>query len=140
MPGVGPMRTSVTYSGPLFQRDPQKTILQNTHKLMEQIADEGAEAARIGLRSGEASRDLIRELGDRVSDHVIGRVRSRAGKEWTAAAVVQVYNEGMSATESRSLMAAASIVEGRTHAIKTVYRQLQSSRAALRANLTQGIE
>lgn len=131
---------SVDFSGPFFQKAPGKSFLQNVHKMMEAFAKEGADAAKSMLRQGEGSRELIREVGDRVSDHVIGRVASRSGKQWAAAAVVQVYNQGLSAGESRSLMAAASRVERQTGAIRNVTRQLRAAKAVLRANLTAGIE
>lgn len=131
---------NVDFSGPFFQKDVTKTIFQNIERMMQGLAEEGATAARAGLRTGSGGRALVRELGDRVADHVIGRTTSRVGNRWVSAAVVQVYNEGLSAAESRSLMAAASYVEKRTRAISRVTRQLRSSREALRANLTAGIE
>lgn len=131
---------TVDFSGPFFTKDPEKTIIDNVQKMMQGVATEGAGAARTGLAANQQSRALIRELGDRVSDHVIGRVESRHGKEWHTAAVVQVYNEGLGAEESRSLMAAASFVERQTRAIRDVTRQLRAARAVLAANLTEGIE
>lgn len=130
----------VTFSGPFFQRDPAATFWQNLDKMMEGIADEGERAAREGLLTGAGSRALVRETGDRVADHVVGRVSAVSGKDWVAAAVVGVNTQGLDATASRSLMAAASYVERRTAAIRRVTRQLNASRAVLRANLTQGLE
>lgn len=130
----------IDFDGPLFRVDPGKLIIENVRTMMEAFAQEGADSARQALRAGEGSRQLVRALGDRVSDHVIGRVQSRSGRKWTAAAVVQVYNEGLSAGESRSLMAAASVVERRTRAFSGVARQLRSARSVLTANLTKGIE
>lgn len=130
----------IDFSGPFFTKDPAKTFMQNVKTMMQAFADEGAAAVRERMSAGEGTRALIRLLDDRVSDHVIGRVHARSGKEWTAAAVVQVYNEGFNAAQSRSLMAAASRVEGQTRAIKNITRQLRSARAVLRANLTAGLE
>lgn len=132
--------TRIDFKGPFFKADVNKTMLQNVHKMMTAFAAEGAGYARERLMSGSGSRAMVRELGDRVADHVVGRVMSRSGKQWTAAAVVQVYNEGLSASESVSLMAAASYVERRTHAIGSVTRQLRSARAVLQADLTKGLE
>lgn len=136
----GPASASTNFSGPFFTRDPEKTITENVHKMMLAIAEEGATAARTSMRQGEGQRDLVRELGVRASDYVVGRVKSRAGTPWLRAAVVQVLNEGLSAGEGRSLMAAASAVEGETHTFRNIARQLRSARAVLRANLTEGIE
>lgn len=130
----------IDFSGPFFERDPEKTIIDNVQKMMLALAEEGASATRTGLSYGAQERALIRELGDRVAEHVVGRVQSRSGKEWHTAAVVQVYNEGLSAAESRSLMAAASYVERQTRAVRNVTRQIRSARAVLTANLTAGIE
>lgn len=138
-PGVGG-GIQINFSGPFFQKDPEKTILENVEKMMQGIAEEGSEAARGGLMVGAAHRAPIRALGDRVADHVIGRVSSLTGRKWQTAAVVQVLNRGFSGAEARSLMAAASSVEGETRAFRSVARQLRSARAVLRANLTQGIE
>ena len=107
---------------------------------MQGIADEGASAAREGLLSGASGRALVRSTDDRVADHVVGRTTSRSGRQWVSAAVVQVYNEGMGAAESRSLMAAASYVERRTHAIRNVARGVRSARAVIKADLTKGLE
>jgi hypothetical protein len=141
---MSPVSTKATvtadFTGPFFQKDPEKTILQNVSKMMKGVAEEGAAAAREGLLTGSGGRAPVGLLGDRVADHVIGRTESRAGRLWTAAAVVQVLNEGFSAKEGTSLMAAASIVESRTKAISRVTRQLRAARAVLRANLTEGLE
>ena len=127
---------TVVLSGPFFTKDPEQTILQNLHKMMEGIAQEGASAAREGLMTGSGGRAMIRELGDRVADHVIGRTVSLVGKRWAGAAVVQVLNRGYSETQGRSLMAAASYVESRTAAIRRVTRQI----SAAKADLTAGLE
>ncbi len=131
---------NVDLSGPFFQHDPSKTFFQNVRKMMEGIAEEGAKAATEGLLTGSDSRAPVYATGDRVGDHVVGRVHSVTGKDWVAAAVVGVSNEGMDAVTSRSLMAAASYVERRTAAIRRTTRQLNAARAVLRANLTAGLE
>lgn len=130
----------IDFSGPFFQVDVEKTLFDNVQKMMLGIAEEGSTAARAGFEEGASSRALVRMTDDRVADHVVGRIHSRAGKEWHTAAVVQVYNQGLTAQEGISLMAAAAYVERRTHAIRNVTRQLRSARAALTANLTAGLE
>jgi len=133
----------IDMQGPFFQVDPGETILKNLQKMMQGIAIEGASAVRASYAAGEGSRQLVRMTQDRVSSHVIGRVTARpskGGRHWVSAAVVQVYNEGLSAAESRSLMAAASYVERRTHAIRSLTRQVRGSRAVLTANLSAGLE
>lgn len=137
------LTASIDFDGPFFQVDPGETMLKNLQKMMAGIAEEGATAVRAAYAAGESQRDLVRMTQDRVSEHVIGRVTarpSRGGRHWVSAAVVQVYNEGLSAAESRSLMAAGSYVERRTRAIRSLARQVRSSRAVLTANLTAGME
>jgi len=130
----------VDLSGPLFQRDPGKTLRGNIRKMMAGVAAEGERIVRENLRAGQAGRAPISALGDRVADHAIGRVTSLTGKHWMATAVVSVNNSGFSPKQGISLMAAASSVEGRSHAFRALYRDLQRSRAVARANLTEGLE
>ena len=120
--------------------NPGETLYENLQRMMRAIAEEGAQAARVNLRSGSGTRALVRATNDRTADHVIGRTQSLAGYQWTTAAVVQVSHQGLDARESVSLMAAGSSVEGRTHAIRQVATQLRRGRAVLSANLTEGME
>lgn len=120
------MTLSLDLSGPFFENDPVQTLFDNLRAKMEEISEQGADEARDRLSEGSTSRALVTELGDRVSDHVVGRTTSRSGKQWTAAVVVQVYNQGLTGRESRSLMAAASYVESRTKAISRTARTLRS--------------
>lgn len=133
----------IELSGPFFERDPGLTLRGNIEKMMASLASEGEAAARRGFSEGEAGRAVISALGDRVADHVVGRVMarpSRGGRAWRASAVVQVYNEGLDAAASRSLMAAASVLEHRLHVIRGLSRTLRSARAVLTADLTAGLE
>lgn len=133
-------KVSVQVSGPFFQRDPAKTLRENIRLMMSAIAKEGAEDVIARLQSGAGSRAPISALGDRVSDHVRGRVESLSGKDWAATAVISVNNSGLSSRGGMSLMAAASIVEGRVHAFRQATTRLRNSRAANRAELTKGLE
>lgn len=134
---------TVDLSGPFFKGDPGETMLKNLQKMMQALADEGASTARANFLSGSASRRLVSLTGDRVADHVVGRVTARpskGGRHWVSAAVVQVYNEGLDGPQTRSLMAAGAIVARKTRAISSLTRTIRSSRAVLAANLTAGIE
>lgn len=137
----------VELSGPFFKHDPAETILQNVGHMMEGLAEEGERSARAALASGDGSRAPISRIGGHISDHIVGRVISfdPAGKRWRAAAVVSVPNprwnhSNYDAKESKALMAAASVIEGRTRVFRNLARSIRSSRAVLRANLTAGIE
>lgn len=132
----------VEFSGPFFERDPGATLRGNIQRMMEAVAREGEQAVRAALAIGESDRIVISHHvePDRVSGHAIGRVTSLASKHWLATAVISVNNSGFSPAEGKSLMAAASAVEGETHAFRRTATALRRSRAVLRANLTAGIE
>lgn len=131
--------TTIDLSGPFFRNDPGKTFRQNVRLLMERIAEEGEADVTAQLRAGESSRAPIRRLGDRVSDHVIGRTRSLTGKRWAVSAVVSVNNSGLSQAQGISLMAAAASVEQRTRACRRTTSRLRRARAVNRAELLKGI-
>lgn len=135
------MRSTATVelTGPFFTVDVDKTLFENVHKMMEGIAEEASRAEREGYLTGAGQRDLIRETGDRVADHVEGRVVSESGKEWAATAVAGVTNIGYSARESRSILAAASYVESRTRAVGRTTRQIRSAKSVLQADLAKGL-
>lgn len=134
------IKTRVDFSGPFFRGDPGAKFLGNVRKMMQGIAAEGEAAARQNLRAGQAGRAPITYLGDRVADHVVGRVKSVTGKQWTAAAVVSINNSGLGAREGKALMAAASQVERQTRAFSALTRDLRNARAVLRANLAEGLD
>ncbi len=134
------VETHVEFKGGFFRRDPGETMLRNVRKMMAGVAKEGEEIVRGRLRMGQSGRAPIALLGGRVAEHVHGRVDSLAGKPWLATAVISVNNAGYSAEQGKSLMAAASTVEGRTHAFRQTYLELRRARAVLAANLTEGLE
>lgn len=125
--------------GPFFQGDAGRKFRENIQAWLEQIAEEGEDVVRAALSAGSGSRATIRRIpGDRVAEHVHGRVRSLTGKHWLANAVISVNNSGLSAPAGISLMAAASNLEGRLHAFRRTASALRSS--IRRANLTKGLE
>lgn len=130
----------IDMSGPFFQKDVEKTLLENVQKMMEGLAQEGEDAARSNLLVNAGNRAPVRMTGDRVADHVIGRTVSLSGRQWLTAAVVQVTNKGLDAATSRSVMAAGSVLEGSYHPIRKVATQIRRSRAVLTANLSEGLE
>lgn len=140
-------RQSVTaqidFSGPLFTPDATGKLLDNIGKMMQAVADEEAAKARAALATGASGRELVRMTRDRVADHVVGRVTARpskGGRNWKTAAVIQVYNEGLDAAQSRSLMAAASILERKLRVFRSLRSQTRNARPILAANLTAGLE
>jgi hypothetical protein len=133
--------TELDLTGPLFTRKPGQTIRDNIGALMERLAGVGASETRRGYAAGSGSREPVQALGGRVADRVVGRVVARAshgGRRWHASGVIQVYNEGLSVQQGRSLMAAASVLEGRQNVIRKATREI--GRQLRSIDLTAGLE
>lgn len=125
--------------GPFFRADPAATFRQNCRTLLEGIVTEGAEDMRAAYRSNSTGRRLVRGTGDRVADHVRGRIRSLGGRPWALTGVASVSPAGLSRDAGVSLLAAASRLETRHKATKrSAARARRSGRAAMR-NLLDGI-
>jgi hypothetical protein len=134
-----PFKTSIRKDGPFFQADPAKTFATNVHDLMLAVAREGARDVIGQLRSGEGGRKPISRLGDRVTDHVTGEMRSfPPGPSYSA--TVFVANRGYSVREAVSLMAAASVLESRLHAFRKTAGRISRSRKVNMDGLFRGIE
>jgi hypothetical protein len=131
-------KTSLKMTGPFFAHDPAKTFRENAHEMMLAIAREGAADVRGQMAAGNSGRKPIRKLGDHVSDHIRGELRARPrGPNYTA--FVFVENRGFTAAEGKSLMAAASSVEGRVHAVRKTKGRISRSRAVNVNELLKGI-
>lgn len=131
----------VDLSGPFFEKNPGETIRQNIERLMGSIAKAGVAEVRRGFAQNQVSRAPISRLGDRVADHIIGRTFARpseGGRRWHASGVIQVYNEGLSDVQSRSLMAAAASIEGRQNVIRKATREI--GQRLRQIDLTEGLD
>jgi len=138
VPNRTSFRTSIRKTGPFFRNDPGRTFAQNAHSMMLGVAREGAADVRGQLAAGNASRAPIAELGDHVSDHVAGELRRRPqGPNYTAA--VFVANRGFTRKEAKSLMAAASTLEGRQHAFRKTAGRIARARSVNVDELLRGI-
>lgn len=131
--------TTIDKTGPFFRSVPSKTFLANVRVMLEAVAEEGAKDAQAQLQTGQQSRDLITYGGDRVSQHVVGRVTSIAGRRWGLSAVISVNNAKLNRVQGISLMAAASEIEGRLHVFRRTTSRLRSARAINIAELTKGL-
>lgn len=131
--------TTIDRSGPFFTKDPGKTFRKNILTMMDAIAAEGEADVKAQLRSGNAGRAPISAIGDHVSEHAVGRTRSLNGKRWEVTAVVSVNNSGLTRAEGISLMAAASLVERRTHAFRRTAQRLRRARGINVTELLKGI-
>jgi hypothetical protein len=146
-------RTSVTaridLSGPLFQRDPEKTINDNIRDMLRGVADEGERVAKAQLQPES----------QRVARATVGRVAAISGKPWHMNAVVSVSPDAthLDAQHAIQVMAIAAGrhkpitsagrnigttqgIEPRKHIFRRLAYELRSARAILAANLTKGIE
>lgn len=133
--------TTIKLDGPFFQRDPAKTFRQNIRVLMKAVAEEGEADVRAQLRAGQDHRRPISRgvSPDRVADHVVGRVTSLSGRLWAVTAVVSVNNRGLTKVQGIALMAAASTLEGRTHAFRRTTGRIRRSRKVNTEELLKGI-
>lgn len=131
------MKTSTKMTGPFFTHDPVRTFKANCSTMLYSIIDAGLVDVVHELQNGESGRAPIKKLGDRVSEHVTAGMKAR--RPAPPIATVYVRNEGFSAAEAISLMAASSRVEGRTHAFRKVAGRLKRSREANWEELLKGI-
>lgn len=135
------VRTSsrITATGPFFERDPRLTFRQNVRVMMDRLAEEGAEDVRRQLVAGQGSRRPLGMNLGRVSWHVVGRTSSLVGRRWALNAVVSVQNEGFTKVQAVKLMAAASYLEGTTHAFRRTTGRLRRAKAVNAAELLKGL-
>lgn len=131
------MRTRVDFSGPFFERDPQKTIRDNIGDLMDALALE-AERDVVGQIQSKAGA-MPRYTGWTAS-HVRGRTSSIAGKRWALNMVVSMDTRGMGAQRAIRTQAAAASIERRWHPFRRTASAVRRSRAVIYANLTEGLE
>jgi len=137
--GTAKFKTSIKSTGPFFHGDPAKTFAGNVHEMMLALAREGRADVVGQLEQGQGGRPVVRLLKDRVADHVVGELR-RAPPGSKYSAVIFIRNHGFSKPEAVSLMAAASVLEGKIHAFRKTAGRLMRSRAANAAELTKGLE
>lgn len=124
-----PAQFTIDLSGPFFQKDPTLTLRGNIRKMMAGVAQEGEAAV-------QATYPVFTGQGQR---GVEGRTNSLSGKAWMATAVIsQTHVYPWKNGGAKQYRGGKS--EARHHMFRSAYRQLNRSRAVLRANLTEGIE
>lgn len=127
----------VDFSGPFFERDPEKTIRENVRRMLDNLAAEGERDVQGQIASRAAA--MPRYTGW-THDHVVGRVSSLGGKRWALNAVVSANTSGMGATQAIRTQAAASTIERRWHPFRRTASAMRRARAVLSANLSEGLE
>lgn len=132
------MPIKVSASGAFFQRDPVRTFRANLRDAMAEMAESGEADVKARMQQGEGSRQPMRGITPvRVSGHVVGRVRSLAGKPWAATAVVSINNRGLTPRQGITLMAAGSRIEAQSHPFR---RAASGVRKWVRTDLAKGLE
>lgn len=134
--------STIDVSGPFFTNDPRKTFRQNARVMLAAIAAEGEADVKVQLVSAQGVRSPLRyptARGIRVSDHVVGRVKSLSGKPWQVTAVVSVNASGASTRQAIGLMAAASYIERRNHVFRRTTSRLRKAKKLNAAELLKGI-
>lgn len=127
--------STVELRGPLFEKDPGKTVLENARDMLAELARYGEQKVRadIAARAGRMAR-----YTGWTYEHVKGRVDSNDGKRWYRHAVVSANTDGMVKAEAIRTKAAASTIERRWHPFR---RAAFASRAAIKkADLAKGLE
>lgn len=139
---INPIATAISLDGPFFTYDPAKTFRKNGRTMLDRLADEGEADVKAQLQQSQATRKPLRyptSVGDRVSDHVYGRVDSWRGKPWQVTAIVGVKNFDWTAQQGRGLMAAASRIEGRSRVFKRTATRMRKSAKINAAELLKNI-
>lgn len=133
--------SQIDISGPFFTYDPKKRFRQNIRALASQVADVGAEDVRQQFRAGEPGRALVSSgvQPARVSGHVVGRTQNWSGRRWAVTAAISVTAHGLPARQAVALMAAASNLEGRLHAVRKTATRIRRSKRVNTAELLKGI-
>ena len=133
-------KTSIKVSGPFFTHDPAKTLRENMHVMMLNLAKAGAKDVRSQMRAGRSERAPISRLGHHhVVDYVFGELRRYpSGPRYTARVIVR--NRGLTKEQGISLMASASQVEGQIHAFRKTKGRILRTRTVNAAELLKGIK
>lgn len=129
--------SKIDFSGPFFQRDPNKQFAENVRDYLQEVVDMAAADVRQQLQAGESGRAPIRAIGPRarVSQFIRGRVESLTGKPWRYHGVVSPDRTGLDAKQAIALYAAASRVERRIHAFARTARATRRQKT----DLTKGM-
>ena len=134
------IRTSITFDGPFFAKDPRQTFRANVRAWMARVAELGESEGRSAFRAGEGRRRPISGGRGRVSDYVVGRVNSRSGKRWEVTAIVSVNTSRLSAEDAIAVMAAAAEIERRSHPMRKMRSRVRRARQAIQGDLLRGLQ
>ena len=133
--------TSITKRGIFWTADIDARFGENVRTMMEAVAAEAQADVRGQMQAGEGTRAPLKNVGEytRVSQAIVGRVASLAGKPWYYNTVVSPSREGLGATEAIGLYAAAASIEEAKHPIRTTAGRVRRAKAVTQAQLLNGI-
>ncbi len=123
--------TAIDLSGPFFKYEPGKTFRANARVMLAELSREGEADVKVQLRQGQSIRRPLAQptsLGNRVSDHVVGRVHAWGGRKWQVTAVIGIKNQGWSPLQGQSLMAAGARLESRSHVFRRTAARLRKAK------------
>lgn len=133
------LQLKANLSGPFFTLDVALRTSHNIRNMLEALAKEGEQAvkAEIGLHSRSGF----------TASGVVGRVHAIDGNPWWLHAVISQQNEfpwrnkGQRGFDGRTeAVYRGGRLEAKYHAFRRVTTALRASRAAIKANLTAGLE
>ena len=125
---------SVDLSGPLFEVDPGKRVIENIRDFLEALADYGQEHVRKDI-AAKAGR--MPNYTGWTYDRVRGRVESTTRRKWYLHAVVSAYTADLGRTDAIRTKAAAASIERRWHPFR---RAAFASRAQIKKlDLAKGL-
>lgn len=129
-------KLTVDLSGPFFTKDPAKTFRENVRRMLEGLAEEGANTVRAAWPKGSTPADPHPGAG---AAGTIGRIKSLSGKPWAMTAVVSatfVYPWPHGGQKQYR----GGKAEARVGMFRRTANAMRSSRTVLAANLVEGLE
>jgi hypothetical protein len=128
--------TTISMTGPFFEKDPGATLRQNMRTMVAAMADEGVADVRAQIVSHAG--EMPKYTGW-TADHIIGRSESRTGKQWSLWAAVAMDTSGMDAKTAKRTQAAAATIANRWSPWRKTRNRLMRSRHINKAELLKGI-
>lgn len=143
------VRTSITakaeYIGPFFEKNVDYAIEDNITQILLGFAEAGEQDVLRKLAETDRGRAALRlpdwPAENRVSDFVVGRVRSMEDHPWHRWVVVSPSRQGLNREQAIGLYAASARVERATHAFRTTATALRRAVKEMKAvDMAKGLE
>ena len=129
--------TTISFTGPFFEKDPGLTLRENMRVMVAAMAEEGATDMQAQIRAKAGSMPYSTGW---TADHVYGHTKSsKTGRPWALWAAVSQDTQGMDAKTAIRTMAAASSIGLRWDPWRKTRNRLTRSRKVNKAELLKGI-